>query len=503
MKTILYTLCVLAILCTSCKKEQEVTISADHELLTFSFQQAENAELITSDLVCEVADSIVSGAQGTANSARSSLIANFTTTGVVVLVNGVPQVSGETVNDFSRPVTYTILAKDGTSRDYVVKLKAFTGIPILNITTEAPIVSKDDYVNGTLKVDGNMEYFDGLYDGNIQIKGRGNSTWYPEKKPYKIKLPIKSKMLGMPSDREWVLLANYFDKSLLRNKVGLEISKRFDMAYTPRSRFVEVFLNGSYLGNYLLAESIKVSSDRLNIKSMDVNNPVDSTGYLLEVDVRLDGITNFISDRDVRFVVKSPEVVPATNLQYIKNYVNKIESKIYSYDFNPTTGYAADLDIDKFVDFYLINELMATNDACFFSSVFMFRDRGGKMTMGPLWDFDLSSGNVSYGHVSPEGWSLDGSAWIFMLVRDPSFLARMKARWNQLKADKIFTLMAYIDQQANYLSNSQKENYLRWDMLSTYIAPNQVVTGSYKGEVDYFKDWIQRRINWIDAELNK
>ncbi|MEO6915083.1 MAG: CotH kinase family protein, partial [Chitinophagaceae bacterium] len=129
--------------------------------------------------------------------------------------------------------------------------------------------------------------------------------------------------------------------------------------------------------------------------------------------------------------------------------------------------------------------------------------RGGKLTMGPLWDFDLSSGNVNYGHVSPEGWALNTASWIVMLVRDPNFTGKMKTRWNQMKADKIFTLTAYVDQQANYLRESQKENYIKWDILNTYINPNQVVTGSYTGEVAYFRDWMQRRIQWMDAEINK
>ncbi|MEO6916346.1 MAG: CotH kinase family protein, partial [Chitinophagaceae bacterium] len=420
MKTILYALCVMALFCTACNKDQDVSLSGDHELLTFSFQPDTNSELVATDLVCDISDSVVSGAQGTANNARGALVATFTTSGVVVLVNGVPQVSGETVNDFSGPVTYTVIARNGSSRDYAVKLKAFTGIPILYITTESPVDSKDVYVNGSLKVDGNMEFSEGLYDGAIQIKGRGNSTWFQPKKPYKIKLASKSKLLGMSSDKEWVLLANYLDKSLLRNKVGFELGKRFNMTYTPKSRFVEVFLNGSYLGNYLLLENIKVSSERLNINQMDVANPNDSLGgFLTQVDARLDGTTWFTSYRDVPFVMQTPDVLPERNLQYIKNFINKIEAKIYSYQFNPVTGYAADLDIDKFVDWYLINEVMATNDACFYSSVYMFRDRGGKLTMGPLWDFDLSSGNVNYGHVNPEGWALNTSAWMFMLVRDP------------------------------------------------------------------------------------
>lgn len=200
--------------------------------------------------------------------------------------------------------------------------------------------------------------------------------------------------------------------------------------------------------------------------------------------------------------MEEPETMPDANLQYIKNFISKIEDKIYAYGFNPVTGYAADLDIDKFVDWYLLNELMIPGDAAFNTSVYMYRDRGGKLTMGPQWDMDLSSGNVNYSHPSPEGWALNGASWIVMLVRDPNFTQKMKTRWNQLKPN-IVTIPAYIDQQETYLKYSQKENFAKWNILGTWINPNQVVTGSYAGEVAYFKDWITKRINWMDAELNK
>lgn len=207
MKTILYALCVLAVLCTGCKKEG-VTLNQDSSLLSFSFTSAANPELIASDVECEINNGEIIGAQGTTND-KSALVATFTSDGAVVLVNGTPQVSGESVNDFSKPVTYTVMAEDGSSQDYVVKLKAFTGIPILYITSESSITSKEIYVNGTMKVDGNMEFADGLYDGVIQIRGRGNSTWFQDKKPYKIKLPSKSKILAcrlIKSGRCWPII---------------------------------------------------------------------------------------------------------------------------------------------------------------------------------------------------------------------------------------------------------------------------------------------------------
>ena len=500
MKTILYALSIVLLLCTGCKKDN-FDISADNALLTFSFKAESNPEIILSDITCDISDTVVIGVQG-ADKDRTALVAEFTTSGVVVLVNGVPQETGVTANDFTNPVTYTVMAADGSARVYIVKLKAFTAIPALYITTSAPVVSKEDYVAGTLRVDGNMEYTDGLYNGAIEIRGRGNSTWYQPKKPYKIKLGTKSKLLGMPADKEWALLANYYDKSLLRNKVGFEISSRVNMKYTPRSRFVEVFMNGEYLGNYLLCETIKVTADRLNIKEMDIKNPNDSTGgYLTQIDQRQDGAITWRTNRDVPFVMESFDVMPAANLQYVKNYIQRIEDKIYTYNYDPTTGYAAEFDLDRFIDWYLTNELMATNDAAFYSSVYAYKEKGGKLAMGPCWDMDLSSGNVNYGHVSPQGWTLNGSPWIFMMIRDANFNQKLKTRWKQIRTN-VMSIPQYIDDQAKYLKYSQVENYTKWNILGTYIEPNQVVTGSYAGEVDYFKDWMQKRINWIDSQLN-
>jgi hypothetical protein len=227
MKKYLLVVNVLLLLLTACKKDIRYPSTSD-DLLSFSFTTNINPVLKTADLSCTISDSLVTGTMETPVD-RTALVATFETSDATVTVNGVVQVSGVTVNNFTNPVIYTVTSKEGEVKQYVVKLATFTGLPIMYITSEAPIVSEEDYVNGTLKIDGNLVFTDGLYNGNIQIRGRGHSTWYQPKKPYKIKLASKSSILGMPADKEWALLANYLDKSLMRNDVAYELSEREDL----------------------------------------------------------------------------------------------------------------------------------------------------------------------------------------------------------------------------------------------------------------------------------
>lgn len=338
----------------------------------------------------------------------------------------------------------------------------------------------------------------------MRIKGRGNSTWALPKKPYKLKLNTKAGLLGMPADKEWVLLANYSDKSLLRNALAFEMSRRVGMKYTPEWRFVELDINGEYLGNYLLVEPVEISDDRLNLKKLDPDDVSDreiSGGYLLEIDRRSPIEDGFRTTKGICFHFKSPGRMSPEQSEYIRTYIQQAEDVLYSESFaDPEEGYAKYLDVDSFVNWYLVNELFKNNDAVFFSSVFMYKDRYGKLAMGPVWDFDIAAGNIDFkGNDDPKGWWVRKVRWFTRLFEDPSFEKKVRQRWIEME-DEIHGLPAFIDMQAKRLEQSQRRNFQRWDILDKVVWPNPPARGSYQAEVQYLKEWLAERGRWMDAQ---
>lgn len=197
----------------------------------------------------------------------SNLVATFNTNGDKVFVDDVEQISGVTVNDFSTPIVYRIISKQNVAQEYKVTVYSFD-LPVIYVTTpqQTPILSKDDWVE-----DGNICIWmtNGIIGdlGGTSVKGRGNSTWSFPKKPYAIKLDKKAEVLGMPKHKRWVLLANWIDRTLMRNHIAFTIAKNTEsLGWTPRGEFVELILNGKHLGNYYLCEQIKIDKTELILR---------------------------------------------------------------------------------------------------------------------------------------------------------------------------------------------------------------------------------------------
>jgi hypothetical protein len=412
-----------------------------------------------------------------------------------------------------------LILLSGCSGDSTTQNQGFVpatiDLPVVYLSTDgqAPIVSETDYVSGSFGVTPIPSSSDVAYSGTMEIRGHGNSTWLLPKKPYKVKLDAKASLLGMASAKDWILLANYDDKSLLRDQVAFEVGRRLGMAWTPNSRFVELFLNGQYEGNYQLTEEIKIDKNRVNIPEMDPTDISGSSltgGYLLEVDDRDDpDDILFSTSRGTIFDLHDPDPAAPQQLTYIQNYLQQTEDVLYSSNFtDPSTGYLQYLDPASYINWYLVNELFKNNDAVFWSSCWLYKDRSNKLFMGPVWDFDIGAGNVNYnGNNNPTGWWLRSNPlpytqWTERLFDDPAFAAAVAARWKQVKATQFDTLSAYIDQNAAALNQSEKNNFQRWPILSTYVYPNAEVAGSYQGEVNYLKSWLTQRIAWMDSQLD-
>jgi len=380
-------------------------------------------------------------------------------------------------------------------------------LPTIALTVSGTIL-RDTYIAGSMTITATPD--SPAYSGTLTIKGHGNSTWGMPKKPYRIKLDTKDHLLGMHSDKNWVLLANYSDKTLMRNLIAQTLGQQMQMAWSPDSRLAKVTLNGQYQGVYQLIENIRVDSNRVNITEMeptDINPPEVTGGYLFEIDGRRDCAANvqFDTGTGVPICIDTPddEDIVTQQYDYLRSYMQSFESALYASGFaDPATGYRAWLDPSSFIDWYLVNELTANVDSASFGSIWNYKDRNGLLQRGPLWDFDISTGNADYcACADPQGFWVHGGTWYARLFQDPAFAAQARARWNTVKADVFDMLPALIDADADTIRGSVGDNFQKWPIADTWVWPNVVITGSWEGDVAYDKDWFLQRIDWLDAHL--
>ena len=475
----------------------------------FRFEAALNPQL-SSDIICRVNASQIeatlpSGASGT------GLIATVAFRGSKLEIDGTQQISSVTSNNFSSSKTLKIVLFNGGNQEFKVQLNPFKNIPIIRITTEnnAPIVSKDDYINARITINDPERLYStsDITDVLTEIRGRGNSTWGMPKKPYKLKLDKKASLLGMSTDKEWALLANYSDKTLMRNYIIFELSRMLNMLWTPQGRPVEVYLNGTYQGAYTLTEQVKVADERINIATVgsgDNTGDALTGGYFLEIDERYDGI-NFTTSRGLPIVFKEPKEPTTSQYSYVRQYFEQIESVLYSSTFtNPTTGYAAYIDVESFVDNYIIQELSKNVDGNMRLSAFFTKERNGKLKFSNVWDFDLALGNADYFGSNigngPTGLHIRSSRWYDRLFQDPAFVAKVKAEWNRIYP-QIYRLEVSARSYAAQINPAQSRNFQTWPILGKYVWPNVVWPPTYKEEVDYAIRFLKERAQWLDQQI--
>ena len=303
-------------------------------------------------------------------------------------------------------------------------------------------------------------------------------------------------------DKKWTLLANYADKSLLRTSFALGLGNDvFDsLAWTPQVQSVELVLNGQYQGVYQLVEKIEIDKKRIDI---DVEDET-STDFLLERDHRVnDEAYKFTTEKGLRLSWEktTDDLNDTTRIAAIKERVQEIEDLIFTY--SKLEDLAKQIDLDSFIDWYLVNELTKNVDAQQFSSIFLYQ-KDGMLFMGPLWDFDLSCGNANYYSCDdPEGFYINhkDSAWYYELFKDPAFVELVKARWNDKKA-AVRKAINDLEAEAVALEKGQQNNFTRWDILGLYVWPNPEWPDTYEGEIERLIGWLTSRYNWLDSALN-
>lgn len=372
-------------------------------------------------------------------------------------------------------------------------IKADLPIVFINTEKEKDITSRTIYQRAILKFENDSSVF----EDTVFIKGRGNSSWRKPKKSYRLKLKRKAALLNYDKDKSWVLISNYKDKTMLRNHIAFYMSSISNLEYTPKSQFVELVLNNQYYGTYQLCERIKIDKHRINISK---------DGYLLEIDGKAKkGETTFRVEHLRHPVnIKEPSYISNNKLKYIIDYFRELDYILYTPE-NQTTfeQWEKYIDVDSFVDWYLINEIAKNVDANFHTSCFMYLEPGGKLKMGPVWDFDRAFGNNPRKDLDkPNGFHVRRNTWFDQLFHSPLFVAKIKERFNYFynhKAD----IMLEINTQANQLNKAICNNEKKWHILYTDEMPDDATLKQYNKEVKWMKKWLDKRFEWLRAEFNK
>ena len=373
------------------------------------------------------------------------------------------------------PSNYFTVRSESAGYGPIVK----TGLPTVYVDTEngRAITSKVNYVPASLRIKG-FGLFEDMDAVDCEIRGRGNTTWTWPKKPYLLKLGEKKSIFGMPKHKRWILLANFMDRTLMRNLVSMKVASLTKLDWTPGCEPVELVLNGKHMGSYLLIEQVRVDKNRVNVTEMkpgDNEGDAVTGGYLLELDFHYDnevqwtdkhgGSVEWGENGGIPFGVKypDPDDLTAQQLAYIQQYVSDTAEAIYGEDFqDPDKGYAAWIDVDSFVDYWIVFEVMGNHELGNPGSVYMHKDRGGKLVAGPCWDFDW--GILSY-YTSPQARTglINGNAiWYARLFQDPAFKAKVKARFEELLPE-FRKIPDYMDECEKLLTESAKLNFAMWN----------------------------------------
>ncbi len=496
----------------------------------------------------------------------SAIIPTFSFTGTEVYAGSTLVASGVTALDLTDSVTLTAKTDSG-SHDVTVTVQPLdTGLPSMAVTLEnyagADSIDHDIYSKATFYLGGGdptvCDYAaetPQLVTGTI--KGRGNSSWLlDDKKSYTVKLDEKAKLLDLSNSRNWALVANFEDKSLLRNVIAEYFAEAAGIPYVMHHRPVDMWIDGQYWGTYNLAEKIEIEGERVDITDIEIpegqeksDQKADEVGYLLEFDAHVmeanaggrnvtvldqnqwesygwtryeytytsassgnekSGVVYYNPATDETFfqlahcngkwaTIKKPSTKDLTDemRHYIYSKVMYLDSALNNYQNNPEKALSL-IDVDSFVSWVLVEDLMDNTDASFHSSVYMSVDAGGKFVMGPAWDFDRSAGNCEYWNNS--AGSLSNTAWFKYILGTEAGRLAYKAAWQRFE-ENAGDWSAYLNEYADKLTPSATYNFERWQILDKQIYPNPASLSStefyqrYSTQVMFLDAWLQRRFS--------
>ncbi len=463
--------------------------------------------------------------------------------------------SGKCAFNFTEPIKLFV-EKDGKKTRYTVYVMTLnTGLPSMSISTANfdDITSKTEYKKCTVFAGGgDTSYGDYAFAKNkyinasATVKGRGWTSWYYyPKKSYTLKFEKKQEMLGLPAHTEWVLSANYADRSLIRNAVAMQLAHNVGSEAVMDVRFVDLWVNGTYAGNYQLIEKVEVSKNRVDITKFKENLAPDKVGYIIETNghnkaegefgtwtngqdadrpskwqklndaITLDPISgdmffNSLNYNGIIFNVNKPSDTKLgalsknkqlKYLEYIYDYMDQTEKAIKSQKYSEASKY---LDMEAMAKWYIVEELAMNTDSKLHCSCYMYKDAGGKLKMGPVWDFDLGFGNGKYANETHANSTyLDTSRWFADLMAMPEFKAVVKQVWQKSKS-KVSTLPDFVSKTAKMINKAQAVNYELWDITQSAEHTYQRTTeemGKFSDQISYLRGFVESRIDYMDRKI--
>jgi hypothetical protein len=432
----------------------------------------------------------------------------------------------------------------------VTQAYIFLGPDVLNFSSNLPIAIVDTFGQGisqnrqTLSFTGFIDTSTGgrarITDAHefigrtgINVRGKTSASW--PKKQYRMETwdeydaDKDVSILGFPPESDWILQGPYSDKSLMRNALSYKWSNDIGR-YAVRTRFIEMFLNtnggsvtmSDYVGVYVFMEKIKRDRNRVNITKLD---PADNTepavtgGYIIKNDKIDSGERYFSTNIGLRLIYVDPNSTDITpqQMNWIQGYIRNFESVLSGSNFaDPVDGYTKYIDVGSFIDHHIIVEMPKNIDGIRLST-FMYKDRGGKLNMGPVWDYNLSLGNADYynGWIA-QGWyhevgglwtpgreGYPSYEWYRRLFEDPEFELHYWDRWYALRKDVYSTekLLGDIDTYDALLDEAQVRNFDRWRILGQRLWPNWFVAKTHQEEINWMKQWLATRLQWIDGQF--
>jgi len=415
-----------------------------------------------------------------------------------------------------------------------------TGLPAVYLNTNEgkPVNTRSRYFEGRFAIKAGT----GCAAVPSQLaaaKGRGNSSWTFDKKSYSVKLDKKVDLCGMGASKKWALVANHYDKSLLRNSLaGFVGSKMTKLAWTPKSRPVDLYLNGAYRGSYLLIERIAVTDPakkkagdavRIAVPELDSESTNNTGGYVLEWDFRKGADHNVAVGSKGYVGIKEPENdydkagkntgqgITAAQVKYIDGYLDAANKALFGKDFKSSTkGWRKYISLPSAVDYYIAMELMKPLDGNMYASVYMYKKPNGKLYFGPLWDFDMAAGNTDRGGklAAADAWYLRDPlkiaarqpkaataatvTWFNRLNDDPGFRKAVSKRWKQVYSS-LKKSDSFLTSQSALISKSASANFKMWNVKEK-LRDYHIVKGSWSKEVSYLRSWLKSRISWMNKQ---
>ncbi len=416
-----------------------------------------------------------------------------------------------------------------------------TNLPLVIINTNGQTISTGPKITAMMSIINNGPLIRNFvtdtandYNGYIGIDLRGQSSLTFAQKQYGIETRdsagnnLNAMILGMPAENDWVLYAPYTDKSFMRNPLTYSLAR--DMGrYASRERFCEVIINGEYKGVYTFFEKVKRDNNRVNIAGLTASDTTGialTGGYICSLDwIDNDGWTsNYPPDPAdpmnntifYQYIYpKDTEILPAQKT-YIQQYVDSFETALVSPSFaDPFNGWRNYADEGSFIDYFLMNELSKNVDG-YRLSAFFYKEKltdGGKINMGPLWDFNLAWHNADYcdnqnyggwAYLFPNSCQWDFPFWWRRLNEDSTFQNNVRCRYDDLRTTVFDTthIFNYIDSVAGIVDEAKERHYYIYPILGIYVWPNpNPLAQSYPEEIVFLKNWIRQRLTFMDSNL--